>query len=70
MELISRHNNNLLAGHFGIKKTWELIAQKYYWPTLRAGVGTYVKGYNVCLALKLMKYQPYGDLQSCLVPTH
>ena len=29
-ELISRHHNNLFTGHFGIKKTWELIAKKYY----------------------------------------
>ena len=29
-ELISRHHDDPLAGHFGIKKTRELIAQKYY----------------------------------------
>ena len=29
-ELISRHHNDPLAGYFGIKKTRELIAQKYY----------------------------------------
>ena len=34
LELINRHYNNLFAGHFGIKKTWELIARKYYWSTL------------------------------------
>ena len=26
-ELISRHHDNLLAGHFGIEKTHELIAR-------------------------------------------
>ncbi len=34
-ELINRHHNDPLAGHFGIKKTCELIAKKYYWPMLR-----------------------------------
>ena len=29
-ELISRHHDDLLAGYVGIKKTDELIAQKYY----------------------------------------
>ena len=29
-ELINRHYNNLLLGHFGIEKTRELIARKYY----------------------------------------
>ena len=28
-ELISRHYDNFLAGHFGIKKTCKLLAQKY-----------------------------------------
>ena len=35
LELISRHHDNLLVGHFEIDKTRELIARKYYWPTLR-----------------------------------
>ena len=30
MELISRHHDNPLASHFGIKKTRELVARKYY----------------------------------------
>ena len=30
LKLISKHHDNPLASHFGIKKTWELIAGKYY----------------------------------------
>lgn len=69
-ELISRHHDNLLAGHFGIEKTRELLARKYYWPTLRHDVEAYVKGCDVCLALKAVRHKPYGDLQSLPVPTH
>ena len=29
-ELISRHHDDPLAGHFGIEKTCKLLAQKYY----------------------------------------
>ena len=50
-EIIRRHHNNLLAGHFCIEKTRDLVAQKYYGPTLRADIDTYLKGYDVCLAL-------------------
>ena len=53
-ELISRHHNNPLAGHFGIEKIRELIAQKYYWPTLCRDVKNYVRGCDVCLALKVV----------------
>ena len=69
-ELISRHYNNLLAGHVGIKKTRELVARKYYWLTLCHDVDDYVKGCNVCLASKAVRHKPYGDLQSLPVPTH
>ncbi len=34
-ELINRHYDDPLAGHFSIEKTLKLIARKYYWPTLR-----------------------------------
>ena len=70
IELISHHHDDSLAGHFGIKKTRKLLARKYYWPTLRQDVEAYVKGYDVCLASKAVKYKPYGDLQSLPVSTH
>ena len=69
-ELINRHHNNSLAGHFGIKKTCKLVAQKYYWPTFHHNVEAYVKGCDICLALKVVRHKPYGDLQLLPVPTH
>ncbi len=69
-ELISRHHDDPLAGHFGINKTRELIARKYYWPTLHRNVEAYVTGYDVCLASKSVRHKPYGNLQSLPVPTY
>ncbi len=69
-ELISRHHNDLPAGHFGIEKTRKLIARKYYWPTLQRDVEAYVKGCDVCLTSKVVCHKPYRDLQSLPVPTH
>lgn len=59
-----------MVDHFGIKKTPELIARKYYRPTLRADIESYIKECDVCLAWKLVRHKPYGDLQSFIVPTH
>ena len=70
LELISQHHDDPLAGHFGIDKTRELIARKYYWPTLRRDVEAYVKGCDVCLASKAVRHKPYGDLQALPIPTH
>ena len=69
-KLISHQHNDPLADHFGIKKTCKLLAQKYFWPTLRHDVKAYVKDCNVCLASKAVCYKPYGNLQLLPVPTH
>ncbi len=60
----------MLAGHFGIDKSRELIALKYYWPSLKIDVEAYFKGCDVCLASKAMRHKPYSDLQSLLISTH
>ena len=69
-ELMSRHHDDPLAGYFGIEKTQKLIAQKYYWETLRHDVKDYVKGCNVCLLWKAVWYKFYGNLQSLPVPIY
>ena len=69
-ELISRHHDDPLVGHFGIEKTRELIGRKYYWPSLRRDVESYVRGCDVCLTLKAVRHKLYGDLQSLPIPTH
>ena len=69
-KLISRYHNDSLAGHFGIKKTCELLAQKYFWPSWRHNVEVNVKGCDMCLASKAVKHKPYGDFQSLLIPTY
>ena len=69
-ELISRHYNNPLVSHFDIKKTCELLAQKYYWPIFRRNVEAYINAYDVCLALKTVRHKPYNNLQLLLIPIH
>ena len=69
-EFISWHHNDPLAGHFRINKTKELIDRKYYWPSLRRDVESYVRGCDVCLASKAVRHKPYDDLQSLPIPTH
>ncbi len=69
-EIISRHHEDPLAGHFGIGRTRELVVRKYYCSSLRHDVEAYVKACNVSLASKEVRHKPYRDLQSLQVPTH
>ena len=70
LKLISRYYDNLLVSHFGIKKICELIARKYYLPTLQQDIEAYIKGCNVYLASKTVFYKSYGDLQLLIISTH
>lgn len=69
-ELISRYYDDLLANYFKIEKTQELIAEKYYRPTLQHDIEAYIYGCNVCWVLKAVRQKPYGDLQLLPVLTH
>ena len=69
-KLISRYHNDLLVGHFSIKKTRELVARKYYWKTLCHDIEVYVRGYHIYLTSKAVRHKPYGNLQQLPVPTH
>ena len=69
-EVISRHHNDPLISHFGIDKIRKLISRKYYWPSMRKDVESYVQGCDIGLALKAIKHKPYGDLQFLPILTH
>ena len=70
MELINRHNDSSPGGHFVIKKTCKLLAQKYFWPFLRYDVKAYVKVCDVYLTSKAVEHKPYNDFQSLPILTH
>ena len=59
---MSKHNDDLLVGHFGIKKTRKLVARKYYYETLRHDIEVYITVCNIYLASKIVKHKPYGNL--------
>ena len=70
IEFISWHHDDLLAEYFSTDKTRELVGRKYYWPSLRKDVESYVWGCDICLASKAVKHKLYGNLQSLLIPTY
>lgn len=61
-KLINKYHNNFFASYFRVEKIQKLISWKYYWLSLRKNIETYIKGYNICLALKMVRYKPYNKL--------
>jgi hypothetical protein len=60
--LTTRHDVPL-AGHFGNRKTLELISRDFWWPGIRADVKDFVKSCHICSQAKPLRQKPAGLLQ-------
>lgn len=69
MELLRRNHDDPAAGHFGVKKTREVISRKYAWSELGKDVQNYVAECDLCQRHKSHRHKPYGMLQPLPVPT-
>ena len=67
-ELIRKCHDDVLAGHFGVDKTLELLKRKYHWHGMATEVSDYVKTCDICQRVKVYRHRPYGELQSLPVP--
>jgi transposase InsO family protein len=68
LEILQRHHDDPLAGHFGHNRTLELIRRKYDWPKLPKDVRDYVATCTLCQQIKPARHSPHGELQSLPLP--
>lgn len=54
--------DNLVASYFGINKTERLIAQKYYWLSLKHNIKIFAKACKNRLVCKFVYSKPYRDI--------
>jgi hypothetical protein len=53
----------MLADHFDVKKTVELLNKKYHWSKMIKYVKFYIKTCDICQCTKTFKHLFYDDLQ-------
>lgn len=68
-EILRNCHDDPFAGHFGVRKTTELVRRQYYWPSLAEDVREYVKTCQVCQRIVVKRHSPYGKLSSPRLPT-
>jgi hypothetical protein len=68
VRVISECHDNLLAGHFGVAKTLELISRTYWWPQQWKLIKAFIKSCDICSRSKTARHRPYGLLQPLPVP--
>ena len=67
-ELLKRHHDDPLAGHFGVEKTTELIGRKYFWQNMKGDIKEYVNTCDICQRVKVKRHRPYGELGALPIP--
>ena len=66
--LKSRHDSPA-AGHFGIRKTLDLIKRDFKWKGMKMDVIEYVKACQICQQAKSSRHLPYGLLSPLPIPS-
>jgi len=60
--VISLFHDHVTAGHPGITKTLQLLAQYYWWPNMKTFVTEYIKGCATCQMNKVNTHPNYPPL--------
>jgi len=60
--VISLFHDHVTAGHPGITKTLQLLAQYYWWPNMKTFVTEYIKGCATCQMTKVNTHPNYPPL--------
>jgi len=56
------------AGHFGIRKTINLLNRDFWWPSLNSDAKDYIRSCETCCRSKDSRHKPYGYLQPLEIP--
>ena len=56
------------SGHFGQKKTIDLIRRYFWWPNMNKDIAEYVKSCDICQRVKYSRERPAGLLQPLAIP--
>lgn len=58
--LIREAHETLLGGHFGIERTYDCLASRFYWPRMKASVKSYINKCETCHRVKASNQKPMG----------
>ena len=63
-EVLKEVHDARMGGHFGCRKTYERVKQKYYWYEMRDEVNNWVLACDICAADKIPQKKPKAPLGS------
>ena len=60
--MVRQLHETLLSGHLGVKKTKEIVGQRFYWYKIKKNVKLTIKKCNICASDKLGTKKPKAPL--------
>nr|POE96137.1 transposon tf2-9 polyprotein [Quercus suber] len=67
-QLLEIHHDDPLAGHFGVRRTTELLRRKFCWPNIESDVKDYISSCAACQGNTARRHKPYGTLKALPIP--
>ena len=61
-------HDSATAGHFGFKKTCNLVSRDFWWPSLYKDIKNYIRSCDICCRNKSFRHKPYGFLSPLEIP--
>lgn len=68
LQIASDEHDSKIAGHFGQKKTLELISRNFYWPEMDNWIKAYTRSCEDCQRNKSPRHARFGLLQPLELP--
>src|SRR5437660_662460 len=66
--ILESEHDGQIAGHFGQRKTHEIITRNFYWPKMEEWINQYIQTCDTCQRSKSKRHAKYGLLQPLEVP--
>jgi hypothetical protein len=63
LEIAKQEYDSKVAGHFGQKKTLEIMSWNFYWPKMEEWVNKYIWTCDICQYMKSPKHVKFKLLQ-------
>lgn len=68
LKIIQEFHDSQNAGHFGSRKTFNLVHRYYHWPKIKQYIQSYVKTCDTCHRNKSPRHKPHGFLKPLEIP--
>lgn len=62
--VLAEYHSTPISGHYGVEKTYQRIAKRYYWTGMRRSIAEYISKCVHCQRYKITNLKPAGQLQT------